>query len=99
MIFGREPAFWIGLIVTIILGALQTIAGEGLISDVAAGQVRDAVNAVAQLAILLSPLIAGLVIRQNVFSPPTTQAIADRARDTGNTDIGEPPAGATGGAQ
>lgn len=99
MIFGREPAFWIGLIVTIILGALQTIAGEGLISDIAAGQARDTVNAVAQLAMLLSPLIAGLVIRQNVFSPPTTQAIADRAAATGNTDIGEPPVGPADDAQ
>lgn len=94
---GREPAFWIGLIVTIILGALQTIAGEGLISDVAEGQVRDAVNALAQLATLLAPFVAGIVIRQNVYSPKTTQAIADRAATTGNTDIGDPPAGDVGG--
>lgn len=92
-LFGREPAFWIGLIVTIILGALQTIAGVGLISDATEGQIRDGVNAFAQLLTLLAPLIAGLVIRQNVFSPKTTQAIADRAAATGNTDIGTPPSG------
>lgn len=95
-LLGREPAFWIGLIVTLILGALQTIAGVGLISDATEGQVTSAVNAVAQLLTLLAPLIAGLVIRQNVYAPDTTQAIADRAAATGNTDIGDPPSGADG---
>lgn len=96
-IFGREPAFWIGLIVALILGAVRTIAGEGLISDAAEGQVTNVVNALAQLAELAAPLIAGLLIRQTVYSPVTTQKIADRAAATGNTDIGEPPSGTTTG--
>jgi hypothetical protein len=65
-IFGRQPAFWIGLIVTLILGAVRTIAGEGLISDAAQGQVENAVQAVAQLLELAAPLIAGLLIKQAV---------------------------------
>lgn len=96
-IFGREPAVWIGLIVTLILGAVQTLLGEGFISDVTAGQVTNGVNAMAQLVTLLSPLLAGLFIRQNVYSPETTQKIANRAKATGNTDIGEPPSGDVGG--
>lgn len=97
MNFGREPARWIGLIVTILLGILQTLQGEGIVSDVVAGQVSDGINALAQLAVLLSPLIAGFIIRQQVYSPVTTQAIANRAAVTGNTDIGEPPSGDTSG--
>ena len=93
MVFGREPAFWIGLAVSLVLGIVQTLTGNGLISDAAAGQVTDLVNAGAQLAVLVAPFVAGLLIRQNVYSPDTTQKIADRAAATGNTDIGSPPEG------
>ena len=65
-IFGREPAFWIGLIVTLILGVVTTLAGNGLISDVVAGKAIDLTNAIAQLATLLAPLVAALIIRQGV---------------------------------
>ena len=65
-IFGRQPAFWIGLIVTLVLGALSTLVGEGVISDALAGQITDGVNAIAQLAVLLAPLITGLLIRPTV---------------------------------
>ena len=63
MIFGREPARWIGLIVTLILGVVTTLQGDSLISDAAAGKVTDIVNATAQLATLLAPLIAAELIR------------------------------------
>lgn len=96
MILGRQPAFWIGLIVTLILGVVQTLLGEGLISDAAAGQVSSVVDGLGKFLVMLSPLIAGLLIRQQVYSPDTTQKIADRAAATGNTNIGEPPTGPTG---
>jgi hypothetical protein len=67
-IFGREPAFWIGLIATIVLGVIQTLVGHGLVSDALAGRVTDAVNALSQLLALLAPLITGLLIRQPVTS-------------------------------
>lgn len=63
MIFGRQPARWIALLVALALGALQTIHGDGLISDALTGKVTDFVNAIAQLLQLLSPLIAGELIR------------------------------------
>lgn len=66
MIFGREPARWIGLIVTLIVGVVTTLQGDGLISDLQAGAVTDIVHATAQLALLLSPLIAGELIRGRV---------------------------------
>jgi hypothetical protein len=66
MIGGREPAFWIGLIVTLIIGVLTTLTGEGVISDALAGRITEFTNAIAELAVLLAPLIAGLWIRQNV---------------------------------
>ena len=73
-IFGRQPAFWIGLIVTLIFGVLQTLAGEGLISDALNSQITSGVNAVAQLLILLAPLIAGLAIRP-VVTPTAFPAL------------------------
>lgn len=75
-IFGREPAFWIGLAVTLILGVLTTLSGNGLISDVAAGKATDLVNAIAQLLTLLAPLIAGIIIRQGVT--PTSNPRLDQ---------------------
>ena len=65
-VFGREPAFWVGLIVTIILGILSALLDGGLISDALAGEITDGTNAVAQAVGLLAPLVAGLVIRQTV---------------------------------
>jgi len=66
VIFGRQPAFWVGLIVTLVAGALSTLVGEGVISDALAGDINDGLAAIAQLVILLSPLIAGLLIRPQV---------------------------------
>ncbi len=66
MIFGREPARWIALGVTLIIGVVTTLAGDSLISDAVAGKVTDIVHAVAQLLVLISPLIAGEVIRTQV---------------------------------
>lgn len=62
----REPARWIGLIVTIILGTVTTLQGDGLISDLQAGAVTDAVTAIGQLLALLAPLIAAELIRTRV---------------------------------
>lgn len=70
MIFGREPARWIGLIVALILGVVTTLQGDSLISDAAAGQVTDIVHATAQLATLLAPLIAAEFIRGKVTPVP-----------------------------
>jgi hypothetical protein len=70
-IFGKEPAFWIGLIVTLIVGVVQTLSGNGLISDIVAGKVIDLVNAFSQVALLMAPVIAALIIRGGVT--PTSQ--------------------------
>lgn len=66
MIFGREPAVIIGLLVTIALGIVSTLLGQGFISDATSGNLNDGINAVGQLAILLAPLIAGILIRPQV---------------------------------
>ena len=65
-ILNREPARIIGLVVTIILGVVSTLYGEGIISDLQAGAVTDIVHGIAQLVLLLSPLIAGELIRDRV---------------------------------
>lgn len=65
-IFGREPAFWIGVIVSLVAAILGVLTGNGLISDVAAGEVTNLVTATAQLAVLLAPIIGALLIRSQV---------------------------------
>lgn len=70
-IFGRNPAAWIGIIVSCILAVLSVLTGEGVIGDALAGQITDGVNALAQLLVLLAPVITGLLIR------PTVTPVAD----------------------
>ncbi len=66
MIFGRQPAFWIGVIVSIVVAVLSALTKDGLISEALAGKITDATNALAQLATILAPVIAGLLIRTQV---------------------------------
>jgi ABC-type transporter Mla maintaining outer membrane lipid asymmetry permease subunit MlaE len=70
----KEPALIIGTVVTIILGALQTLQGNGFISDVAAGTATDLVNQVGNLLVLLVPLITAAIVRGRVYSPATYDA-------------------------
>lgn len=65
-IFGRQPAFWIGLIVSCVLAVVGVLSGQGVLSDALKGQITDGVNAVAQLLVLLAPFITGLLIRPTV---------------------------------
>ena len=65
-IFGREPAFWIGVIGAVAVAVIQTLAGQGVISDVAAGKTIDTLTLLQQLLTILVPVIAGLVIRTQV---------------------------------
>lgn len=67
----KEPALLIGTLVTIILGVVTTLAGDGIISDALAGKITDIVNAGAQLLVLLIPIITGILIRGQVYSPNT----------------------------
>jgi len=67
--FQKEPALIIGTVVTIILAALQTLNGNGFISDVTTGTSTDLVNSVSQLLVLLVPLITAGIVRTQVYSP------------------------------
>ena len=87
-IFGREPAVWIGLIVTIVLNVVQTLAGQGFISDATAGRITDIANGGSTLALALLPLITALLVRPAVTSvsqpklPVGTQVLVDNVPGT-----------------
>jgi hypothetical protein len=76
-IFNKEPALIIGTAVTILVGAIATLSGNGFISDAAAGKATDLVNSIAQLLVLLAPLIATAVTRGQVYSPETVEVIVE----------------------
>lgn len=65
-IFGRQPAVWIGIIVSCILAVVGVLSGEGVLSDALKGQITDGVNALAQILVLLAPVITGILIRPQV---------------------------------
>jgi len=64
----KEANLIIGTVVTIIVAAIATFTGNGFISDAVAGKATDIVNAVAQLLLLISPIIATVLARGQVFS-------------------------------
>lgn len=65
-ILGRQPAFWIGLIVSAVLAVLSVFVEGGVVSDALAGEITDGANAVTQVTAILAPLITGLLIRSQV---------------------------------
>lgn len=69
----RQPVRWIGLAVTLILGAVATLSGEGVISDALAGQITDATNAIAQLVVLALPLLGAILASRYVTPVPPDQ--------------------------
>lgn len=79
----KEPAVLIGTVVTIILAVITTLSGNGFISDVVAGQATDIVNSIQQLLLLLAPIIAGGLIRGQVYSPATVEKIVEGDQDAG----------------
>lgn len=66
----REPALIVGSIVTIGVNIVAVLAGEGLISDVAAGQATDLAQSAGALVVSLLPIITAILIRP-VVSPAT----------------------------
>jgi hypothetical protein len=72
--FNKEPALIIGTIVTIVLAAIQTLQGNGFISEVAAGTTTNLVNSISNLLVLLVPLITAAIVRTQVYSPASFDA-------------------------
>lgn len=78
-----EPA----LVISTISGILLIAANFGFAPAI---NVDAAVMTFFNLVAIIATVLG---IRQSVFSPRTTERIAERAAETGNTDIGDPPTG------
>jgi hypothetical protein len=74
-LWNREPSLIIGTAVTIVIGIIATLSGNGFISDATAGRATDLVNAGAQLLVLLAPLVAAVITRSQVYAPSTVDTI------------------------
>jgi hypothetical protein len=87
MTLNKEPVLIITTIVTIVVGAIATLTGNGFISDAAAGKATDVANSIGQLLVLLAPIIAGIIARGQVYSPATVQEVAKESAATGNPTV------------
>ncbi len=74
----------------LITAVLTFLVSVGLVTQAHADSTVTAITAVLPALLII---VNGILTRNAVYSPKTTQAIADRAAATGNTDIGTPPAG------
>jgi hypothetical protein len=91
---GREPAFWIGLTISILVAIVNTLAGNGLISSVAAGNTTNTLALIGQLATILAPVIAGLLIRSQV-TPTAAPVLTKGTTVTVVTPVAQPNTSAT----
>lgn len=85
MIFGREPARWIGLIVALVVAIIRVLAGDQLISPDQQATIENLVQKIADLALLAAPWIAGELIR------PVVTPAADPVLASGTTVTVTPP--------
>lgn len=90
MVFGREPARWIALIVTIIVAVLRVLVGDELISQDQADAAANAVQKIADVLLLIAPLIAGELIRSQV-----TPAAAPKLEQGTTVKVADPETGQT----
>lgn len=89
--FGREPARWVGLILTLLVAVLRVLVGDQLISQDQADAVANAAQKVADVVLLLLPLIATEGARRFV-TPTAAPAIPEGTRVTVITPPDEPNA-------
>ncbi len=75
MIWNREPAAIIGIVVSCVLAVVSVLSTNGVLSQAATGQITDATNALGQLLAIMAPIIASLLIRQQV-TPTATPKLA-----------------------
>jgi len=87
----KEPVLIITTIVTIVVGAIATLTGNGFISDAAAGRATDVTESIGQLLVLLSPLIAGIITRPQVYSQATVKEVAKQSAATGSPTVDVTP--------
>lgn len=85
-IMAREPAHVIGVITGLVTAALALIVAFGVDLD----PTQQA--AILGIAAALAPIIAGIITRNAVFSPQSTQRIANAAAETGVAEVPPPPA-------
>ena len=87
MIAGREIARWIGLAVTLIVAVARVLVGDELISQDQADAAANAAQKVADVLLLLAPLITTEIVRRQVTP------ISDPKLALGTPVLVERPAG------
>lgn len=74
-IFGREPVAWVGVIVALVITIIQTLTGQGVLSDAIAGRAIEATNALAQVATIFIPIIIGIFATRKAVTPTVDPAL------------------------
>jgi hypothetical protein len=74
-IFGRQPVAWVGVIVAVAIAIIQTLTGQGVLGELAAGQAINAVNALGQVATIFIPVILGIIAVHPAVTPVAAPAL------------------------
>lgn len=93
-VFGREPVAWVGVIVALAIAIIQTLTGQGVLSDAVAGRAIDATNALAQVATIFIPIVIGIFATRQAVTPTASPALPTGTTvtvyDPGVTGSGRP---------
>lgn len=81
-----EPAAMVASITAAVTAVLALLVAYGF--DIS----QEQQVAILGVAAVLAPVIAGIVTRSKVYSPATTQKLANEAAVTGDAQIQPPPA-------
>ena len=68
-IFGKEPVAWVGVIAAVAIAVIQTLNGQGIISDVLEGRAIDATNGIASVVVILLPLVLNVLAARPAVTP------------------------------
>jgi len=68
-IFGRQPVAWVAVLVAVAIAVIQTLTGQGVLGDAAAGKATDSVNALGQLLTIAIPVIVGALATHTAVTP------------------------------
>lgn len=74
-IFGREPVAWVGIIAAVAIAVIQTVAGQGLISNALEGKAIDLTNSLSSVALILVPLALNALVARPAVTPIAAPAL------------------------
>lgn len=94
-IFGRQPVAWVAVLVAVAIAIIQTLTGQGVLGEAAAGKAIDIVNALGQVLTFVIPLVIGAIVAHQAVTPTAAPALPQGTTVKVLTPAGQPDTSTT----